>query len=156
GGRGLREPLPADAEGALQSVTISGPYDAAGAGDTPSRRRIFVCRPASQSPNGELSCAKRILSALARRAYRRPVNDADIQRLLPFYTDGRAEAGFDMGIQRALERLLVSPEFMFRIERDPSNAAPGTVHRISDLELASRLSFFLWSSIPDEELLNAA
>ena len=91
-----------------------------------------------------------------RRAYRRPATDADVQRLLPFYTAGRAEGGFDRGIQRALERVLVSPQFLFRIEQEPANVAPGTAYRVSDLELASRLSFFLWSSIPDDELLDAA
>ena len=139
---------------ALATVTISGPYDATGPGDTPSRRRIFTCQPAG--PADELPCAKRILSTLERRAYRRPVADADLQDLMPFYTAGRAEAGFERGIQKALERLLVSPQFLFRIERDPANIAPGTSYRISDLELASRLSFFLWSSIPDDELLDLA
>jgi mono/diheme cytochrome c family protein len=139
---------------ALATVTISGPYDTKGPGDTPSRRRIFACQPAG--PADELPCAKRILSTLERRAYRRPVADADLGDLLPFYTAGRAEAGFERGIQKALERLLVSPQFLFRIERDPANIAPGTPYRISDLELASRLSFFLWSSIPDDELLDLA
>jgi hypothetical protein len=135
-------------------VTISGPYDAKGPGDTPARRRIFVCRPASASD--ETPCARRIVSALERRAYRRPVTDADVQTLMPFYTSGRAEGGFDLGIQRALQRLLMSPQFLFRIEHDPAGAAPGTSHPVTDLELASRLSFFLWSSIPDDELLNVA
>jgi hypothetical protein len=134
---------------AMINVTISGPYDAKGPGDTPSRQRIFVCRPAAASD--EVPCAKQILSTLERRAYRRPVTDSDLDDLLPFYTAGRAEAGFDVGIQKALERMLVSPQFLFRIEREPSGVA-----RISDLELASRLSFFLWSSIPDDELLDAA
>lgn len=155
-GRGLREGPPTDGEPTLHSVTISGPYDAKGAGDTPSRRRIFACRPATNNAADESRCAQQILSSLVRRAYRRPATAVDIQRLLPFYTKGRAEASFEIGIQRALERLLVSPQFLFRIERDPSNAVPATPYRISDLELASRLSFFLWSSIPDEELLNAA
>jgi hypothetical protein len=155
-GRGLREPLPADAEATLRTVTISGPFDANGADDTPSRRRIFVCRPKSATAADEVSCAQRILSVLARRAYRRPAADADVQRLMPFYTQGRTGADFERGIQRALERLLVSPNFLYRIERDKANVAPNTLYRISDLELASRLSFFIWSSIPDEELLNAA
>jgi mono/diheme cytochrome c family protein len=138
---------------ALASVTISGPYDVKGPGDTPSRRRIFVCSP----PSGEeISCARTILSSLVRRAYRRPVTDADVERLLPFYNAGWSEGGFDRGIQKALERVLVSPQFLFRIEHDPGNLPPGTPYRISDLELASRLSFFLWSSIPDAELLDAA
>jgi hypothetical protein len=147
---------------AINSVTISGPYNATAGGDTPSRRRIFVCRPSSAGE--ELPCARRILSTLARRAYRRPVNETDIRDLLPFYERGRKEGSFDLGIQRALERLLVSSQFLFRIEREPldvargrpSNVAEGTAYRLSDIELASRLSFFLWSSIPDDELLDAA
>jgi hypothetical protein len=136
----------------LGSVTITGPYAAAGGGDTPSRRRIFDCRPASTAE--EATCAKRIVSTLARRAYRRPVTDSDLQLLMPFFDAGRAEAGFEMGIQRTLERVLVSPSFLFRVERDP--AVPDTASHVSDLELASRLSFFLWSSIPDDQLLDLA
>jgi len=133
-------------EPALSLVTISGPYGAKAPGDSPSRRRIFSCTTQDED------CAKRILLSLTRRAYRRPTTGADIQDLLPFYEQGRAEAGFDRGIERALERLLVSPQFLFRIEREPAAA----VARVSDLELASRLSFFLWSSIPDDELLDVA
>jgi mono/diheme cytochrome c family protein len=136
---------------ALSLVTLSGPHAVSGSGDTPSRRRLFVCRPAS--PADEASCAREILSTLTRRAYRRRSTTADVQQLLPFYEAGRAEGGFDRGIQYALERVLVSPQFLFRIEREP---APGTIARISDVELASRLSFFLWSSIPDDPLLDAA
>ncbi|MGA3235771.1 MAG: DUF1592 domain-containing protein [Bryobacteraceae bacterium] len=139
---------------AVEMVTISGPYNAKGPGDTPSRQRIFVCRPVSASE--EAPCAQRILLALERRAYRRPVSVADAQTLMPFYKAGRDEGGFDLGIQRAIERLLVSPQFLFRIERDPPGAKPGASHPVSDLELASRLSFFLWSSIPDDELLDVA
>lgn len=139
---------------AIDMVTISGPYNAKGGGDTPSRKRIFVCRPAM--PAEEEPCARRIISALERRAFRRPVSASDVQTLMPFFTAGKAEAGFDMGIQRAVQRLLVSPQFLFRIERDPAGAAPGSVHPVSDLELASRLSFFIWGSIPDEELLDLA
>jgi hypothetical protein len=139
---------------AIAAVTIRGPYNATGPGDTPSRQRIFTCRPANAV--AEPACAKQILSTLARRAYRRPVTDADVATLLTFYDNGRKERDFDLGIQRALERLLVSPQFLYRIERDPAGATPGTVHSVSDLELASRLSFFLWSSIPDDELLNVA
>ena len=138
----------------IAAVTIRGPYNATGPGDTPSRQRIFTCRPANAA--AEPACAKQILSTLARRAYRRPVTDADVATLLAFYDKGRKERDFDLGIQRALERLLVSPQFLYRIERDPAGAAPGSVHAVSDLELASRLSFFLWSSIPDDELLNVA
>ena len=141
---------------ALASITISGPYDGVGAGDTPSRARIFVCRPDGLAQADAEDCAREILSTLARRAYRRPVTDADLDLLLPFYRDAQAERGFDGGIQYALQRLLVSPEFLFRIERDPATVAANSVYRISDLELASRLSFLLWSSIPDDELLNAA
>jgi hypothetical protein len=141
-------------EVAIEMVTISGPYKGQAASDTPSRRRIFVCRPTSAAD--ETACAKRILSTLERRAYRRPVTDADLQDVMPFYTAGRKDGSFDRGIEQAVERLLVSPQFLFRIERDPSNIAPGTPFRVSDLELASRLSFFIWSSIPDDELLNVA
>jgi hypothetical protein len=139
---------------AIASVTISGPYDVVGSGDTPSRRRIFVCRPASAAD--ELPCAKQILSTVARRAYRRPASNSDIERLVSFFTTGTSETGFDAGIEQAIERILVSPNFLFRIEREPENVASGSTYRISDLELASQLSFFIWSSIPDDELLNAA
>jgi len=139
---------------AVAAVTIRGPYKVTGSGETPSRERIFTCHPANTA--AEAPCAKQILSTLARRAYRRPVTDGDVATLLAFYEKGRAERNFDLGIQRALERLLVSPQFLYRIERDPAGAAPGSVHPVSDLELASRLSFFLWSSIPDDELLNVA
>ena len=138
----------------IRSVAVDGPYDAEGSGDTPSRRRIFVCRPDEAHEEGP--CAKQIIATLARRAYRRPVADADLQVLLEFYETGRGEGGFDDGIKRALQRVLVSPEFLFRIERDPPDGAPNAIHPRSDLELASRLSFFLWSSIPDDQLLELA
>ena len=141
-------------EPAIAAVTLSGPYGVDGAGDTPSRRRIFTCRPGAASAAGP--CAREILSTLARRAYRRPVTAADLDVLLPFYEEGRAEGGFERGVQRALERLLVSPEFLYRIERDPEDAEPGAPYRVGGLALASRLSFFLWSSIPDDELLDRA
>ena len=142
---------------AIASVTVSGPYEVTGAGETPSRQRLFVCRPGpTASANEELACARRILQTLTRRAYRRPTTDADVDPLIPFYTAGRAEGSFDKGIERALERVLVSPQFLFRIESQPANIAPATIYRISDTELASRLSFFLWSSIPDDELLDVA
>ena len=141
----------------IASLIISGPYGADGAGDTPSRRRILTCRPRTGAAEAdETSCARTILSTLARRAYRRPVTDADLDRLIPFYAQGRVEGGFERGVQRAIERLLVSPEFLFRVERDPADLTAGGVYRVSDLELASRLSFFLWSSIPDDELLAVA
>ncbi len=139
---------------AIATVTISGPHAVTAPGDSPSRRRIFVCRPSSAAD--ELSCATRILSTLARRAYRRPATELDVRDLLPFYEAGRAEGGFDGGIQRALERLLVSAQFLFRIERPPAGIGAGATYAIGDLDLASRLSFFLWSSIPDDELLQAA
>ena len=139
---------------AIASVTISGPFDVSSPGDSPSRRRIFVCRPSTVSEEGP--CAKRIVSTLARRAYRRPVSDADLQDLLRFFEAGRADGTFDLGIERAIERLLVSSQFLFRIERRPAALPAGAIYRVSDLELASRLSFFLWSSIPDDELLDAA
>ena len=135
-------------------IRLEGPFDPTGPGDTPSRRRIFVCRPDGAAD--EEPCARRILGGLARRAYRRPVDDADIDTLLAFYRSGRREGSFERGIQEALARLLVSPQFLFRIERDPQEVAAGGVYPISDLDLASRLSFFLWSSIPDDELLDAA
>jgi hypothetical protein len=141
-------------EPALSSIAISGPFDAKGAGETPSRKKIFVCAPSSAAD--EEPCAKRILSTLARRAYRRPVTDGDVAPLLNLYKSGRSEGDFEAGIEMALQGILVSTEFLFRIEKDPANVAPNTAYRISDLELASRLSFFLWSSIPDDELLDAA
>ena len=137
----------------LTSVTISGPYEIAGPGNTPSRRKIFVCTPTSATD--EEPCAREILSTLARRAYRRPVNDADMQSLMDLYVEGRRE-GFEAGIELALRKILISPDFLFRIERDPAGVEPASPYHISDLELASRLSFFLWSSIPDDELLNIA
>ena len=135
-------------------MTITGPFNATGPGDTTSRRRLFVCRPAS--PDTESACADRILTTLLRRAYRRNVTANDLRLVRRFYQAGRAERDFDLGIQRALERVLVSPQFLFRIEPERAGVAPGSVYRLSDFELASRLSFFLWSSIPDEELLDAA
>ena len=138
----------------IDSVRLEGPYNPTGPGDTPSRRQIFVCHPARQEE--EAPCARKILAAAARRAYRRPVTDDDVSVLMGFYQAGRREADFEAGIAEALARVLVSPQFLFRIERDPANSKPGTVYRLGDLELASRLSFFLWSTIPDEPLLNAA
>src|SRR5262245_3393341 len=135
----------------IQTLTINGPFDNTGPGDTPSRRRIFTCRPTNA--NAEVSCARQVISTLARRAYRQPITDADLQRLMSFFETGRLAGGFEAGIKAALQRILVSPQFIFRIERD---SVPGAVHRISDVELASRLSFFLWSSIPDDSLLQLA
>jgi mono/diheme cytochrome c family protein len=138
----------------LESVTLTGPVNPGGAGDTASRRRIFTCRPAAGIP--ESRCASEIVSTLARRAFRRPLDNADRRRLMSFYETGRAKGGFEAGIDMAIRRLLVDPNFVFRIEDEPASAPPGGVYRISDLALASRLSFFLWSTIPDEELLDAA
>jgi hypothetical protein len=139
---------------AVYSITVNGPFEAKGPGDTPSRRRIFVCRAAK--PDEEDVCAKRIVATLMRRAYRRPVTDADLRVPLKIYKEGRTDGGFENGIEMALRAVLVSPEFLFRVEQDPDGIAPNTAYRISDLELASRLSFFLWSSIPDDQLLDAA
>ena len=172
---------------AVYSVSITGPFDPGGAapasaeatarprrssddqanggGDTPSRRRIFVCRPTSlagelrrvsASASEEARCARTIVSTLARRAYRRAVTDADLQVPLEFYRDARAEEGFEAGIEMALRAILTSTNFLFRIERDPRNVAPNTAYHVSDVELASRLSLFLWSSIPDDELMGLA
>jgi hypothetical protein len=142
------------AAGGVNSVVITGPHNASGAGDTPSRHRIFVCQPAKETD--EPACARQIISTIARRAYRRPVQDAEIATLMNFYQAGRKDADFETGIQQALARILVAPSFLYREEDEPAGLADGATYRISDLELASRLSFFLWSSIPDDELLNAA
>ena len=143
-----------DANPAVDSIEIEGPLLVDGPGDTPSRRRIFSCLPANLDE--EPACAQQILSSLARRAYRRPVSESDVQGLVEFYNQGRLDGGFEGGIQFALERVLVSPDFLFRIEQDPADAQPGAMYAISDIELASRMSFFLWSSPPDDELLNLA
>jgi mono/diheme cytochrome c family protein len=138
----------------VDRVTITGPFNAAGPGDTPSRRKIFVCKAASAASEG--GCAKEIIALLARRAYRQAVKDADLQPILDFYKSARRDSTFERGIESALQLILASPKFVFRVEQDPPNAPAGGIYRISDVELASRLSFFLWSSIPDEELLAAA
>ena len=139
---------------AIYHVSITGPYAPQGADDTPSRRQIFVCQPTEVSQ--EEACANEILSTLMRRAYRRPVSDVDVEGPMAFYREGRSQGDFDEGIGRALSAVLMSPEFLFRVELDPDGVAPDVAYQISDLELASRLSFFLWSSLPDEELLDAA
>ena len=151
---------------AVDRVEIAGPYDPAGPGDTASRRRIFRCRPAASTDGtaaagsgttaDEERCAAEILTALGRRAYRRPLAGGDLDTLLAFHRQGRAAGGFETGIRKAIERLLVAPEFLFRIERDPPGVPPGTAYRLSDAELATRLSLFLWSDVPDEPLLAAA
>jgi mono/diheme cytochrome c family protein len=140
----------------VTQVSIAGPFNATGPGDTPSRRRLLICAPASAAD--EQPCARKILNALATRAYRRPVAESgsEMQTLLQFYQAGRQGGSFESGIQRAVARVLVDPQFLFRFEREPADAAPGSSFRLSDLELASRLSFFLWSSMPDDELLDVA
>ena len=153
----------------LSSVEVVGPYAIAGAGDTPSRARIFVCRSAAAEASRpaasasartreaeETTCARRILSTLARRALRRTVTSADMTPLMAFYAEGRKKGGFERGVEMGLRRLLADPGFIFRFEGTPANVASGAPFRVNDFELASRLSFFLWSSIPDDELLNAA
>ena len=138
----------------VHTVAIRGPYEVLGPGDTPSRRKILTCRPAE--PREEEPCAERILTALAGEAYRRPASGREVATLLRFFREGRRDGTFDDGVQFALERLLADPKFLFRIEREPVDIASGTVYPVSDFDLASRLSFFLWSSIPDAELIGAA
>jgi hypothetical protein len=137
----------------IETMTIAGPFNPTGPGDTPSRRRVFTCRPASRSQ--EDACATKILSTIARRAFRRPVTKTDLTRLMTFFHSGRQSGTFDSGVQLALRRVLASPSFVFRVE-DTAAMKPGSVARVSDVELASRLSFFLWSSIPDDTLLDLA
>jgi Protein of unknown function (DUF1592)/Protein of unknown function (DUF1588)/Protein of unknown function (DUF1585)/Protein of unknown function (DUF1595)/Protein of unknown function (DUF1587) len=140
----------------IDRITITGPFGASVPQETPSRRRIFTCRPADDRPATGERCAREILTTLARRAYRRPVSSADVNELLDLYRAGGKEAGFEAGIGLALETMLWSPAFVMRLERDPAGAATGTAYRLSDLELASRLSFFLWRSIPDDRLQTLA
>ena len=138
----------------VMQISVVGPFDVTGAGDTASRRKIFLCHPGKGI--GEEACAKKILTTLARHAYRRPVTVADVTPLMKMYAAGRKGSDFEHGIEAAVEAVLVSPDFLFMRESDPPKSAAGDVHRISDVELATRLSFFLWSSIPDDELLNLA
>jgi len=136
-------------------VTIEGPYGAAGSTDTPSRRKIFVCRPATDREEG--TCARTIISTLVKHAFRRPATPADLEVLMEFYLTGRNDGGnFDQGIQAALQRILADPEFVYRGEAEPAAIAAGKAYRVNDLALASRLSFFLWSSVPDDELVDVA
>src|SRR5262245_544396 len=139
---------------AVYQVTVTGPYNAKGHGATPSRRRIFICEPTG--PADEEACAKKILSVLLRRAYRRPVTDANLDKAMNFYRQGRKEGDFDVGIEMALSSILVNPQFLFHVEQEPKDLAPKTAYRVGDVDLASRLSFFLWGSIPDDELLDLA
>jgi len=138
----------------VDRLTIEGPFGQTGPGDTPSRRKLFTCKPATAVD--EEPCARRIVSSLARLAYRRPLEDSDVEMLMDFYKKGRTGHSFESGIESALQYVLASPEFLFRFEGDPPNTPSGSVYRLKDLALASRLSFFLWSSIPDEELLSLA
>ena len=135
-------------------ITVAGPFNVEGPGQTATREKIFICRPSGSAD--EMACAEKILNNLAHHAYRRPVTEDDMPQLVALYKQGAADGGFEAGIRLALQKILVSPEFLFRAEVDPPTAAPGSVYRISDVELASRLSFFLWSSIPDDELLGLA
>ncbi len=138
----------------LHELSIIGPTNVSGVSDTPSRRKIFTCRPGAGAD--EIPCAKRIIGALVRQAYRRPVTDADFEGLLGFFQSGRNQGSFETGIRTAVQAIIASPEFVFRFERVPANVAPGSNFRISDLELASRLSYFLWSSAPDDQLITLA
>src|SRR5262245_36548456 len=142
-----------DSNPGVDTIIVEGPFQAVGPSDTASRRRIFSCQP--RGNDGE-ACAKTILSTIAHRAYRRPLNEQDLAALLEFYRSGNQDGGFEGGVQSALERILVSPDFLFRIEQQPSSVPTNGVYRLSDVELASRLSFFLWSSMPDDELLATA
>jgi hypothetical protein len=150
--------LPATRETAffegVGSISVAGPYNPQGPGRTPSRDRIFLCHPAA--PAEELPCAEKIIANLAHHAYRRPVAADDLPELVALYRQGAEGGGFEAGVRLALQKILVSPDFIFRSELDPESAAAGSVHRVSDVELASRLSFFLWSSVPDDELLAIA
>jgi hypothetical protein len=138
----------------LRDLSISGPFNSTGVSDTPSRNKLLVCRPAAA--NQEVACAKKIVAKLARQAYRRPITDQDLEELLGFYQQGRNQADFDAGIRTAVQAILANPSFIFRFERTPQQMEPEATYRISDLELASRLSYFLWSSTPDDELITLA
>jgi hypothetical protein len=138
----------------FEMFTVTGPFNSTGPGDTPSRRRIFTCRPSNRAE--EEPCARKIITTLARKAYRGALTNADTERLMSFFESGRKAGGFEKGIQAALQRILASPKFAFHIEAEPTTVAANGTYTISDLELASRLSFFLWSSVPDEELLQLA
>jgi hypothetical protein len=138
----------------IESVTITGPFKTTGSGETPSRRRVFVCRPTSRSD--EVPCARKIVATVARRAYRRPIGETELGRLMSFYEAGRREGDFETGVESALRSVFASAKFIFRLERDPADVAPGVPYPVTDIELASRLSFFLWSSVPDDELLRVA
>jgi hypothetical protein len=140
--------------GGVNSIIINGPFNMIGPGDTPSRKRIFVCHPAAAAE--EPGCARQILGTVARRAFRRPVVESEMTTLLKFYQQGRKDSDFETGIQEALARILVAPAFLYRVEEEPAGTLDSKIYRVSNLELASRLSFFLWSSMPDDELLDLA
>ena len=140
--------------GGIESIAVAGPYNIKGHGETPARRKIFVCHP--EGPQEESPCAKKILASPARRAYRRPVTDADLQALLGFYSKGRSKGDFDAGIKMAIRGMLLSPWFLFRAEYEPPDALPEMPYQVPDVEMASRLSFFLWSSAPDDQLIELA
>jgi mono/diheme cytochrome c family protein len=139
---------------AIYNISIAGPFNDSGVADTPSRKKIFSCRPTQASQ--ESACAKEILSRLVRQTYRRPVNDVDLQLPMAAYQEGKVEGGFEFGIEKALRRILVNPSFLYRFEEAPPSVAKGAVYPLNNVALASRLSFFLWSSVPDEELLRVA
>jgi hypothetical protein len=141
---------------AIGFVRIQGPFNAQRPNDSASRRRVFICRPASAAAASESACASQILTTLARRAYRRPATAQEVKTLMTFFTEGRAQATFEDGIEYALRLMLASPQFLVRAEREPAAVRAGETYRITDLELASRLSFFLWSSVPDDELISVA
>ena len=143
-----------DSAMSVDSLQVSGPYNPKRPDETPSRARIFICSPTAASD--EEACARKILSALARRAFRRPVDPDDIEGLLVYYRAGRGKGSFDEGIELAIRSVLVDPDFLFRVERDPVQRPAGPAHPVSDIELASRLAFFLWSSVPDDELIDLA
>jgi hypothetical protein len=140
--------------GGVNSIIVNGPFNMVGPGDAPSRKRILVCHPAAAAE--EPGCARQILGTVARRAFRRPVAESELTTLLKFYQQGRKDSDFETGIQEALARVLVAPAFLYRVEEEPAGTLEGKSYRVSDLELASRLSFFLWSSMPDDELLDLA
>ena len=145
-----------DGNAAVEHVAVGGPYVSTGPGETPARQALFTCRPVSDATADEEACAQEILSSLARRAYRRTLEAEDVATLMDFYRAGRDAGSFDSGIQLALERVLISPDFLFRVERDPIDIRPGASYALNDTALASRLSYFLWSSGPDDELLDLA
>src|SRR5690349_5559136 len=138
----------------LSDLVVTGPYNATGVSDTPARRHIFTCRPTQ--PNEARPCAEKIIARLGGEAYRRPLNATDVKALMAFYDEGAGDGGFEVGIRTALEAILASPHFVFRIEETPATAKPGTRYALSDLDLASRLSFFIWGEPPDDSLIAAA